>query len=115
MERLYQLYLNNITLARNLTKPQVSFEMSKNEIIQTIHDSAEHLNQIHQEDDEILKKGTVDFYTFSYYMSNCVSTDPEVKAQSGGNLMGGVANPYLKASDWGWRIVWLFKIADKVI
>ncbi len=55
-------------------------------------------------DDEILKEGTVDFYTFSYYMSNCVSTDPEVNATSGGNLIGGVKNPYLKASDWGWQI-----------
>ena len=27
-----------------------------------------------EEDAEILKKGTVDFYTFSYYMSNCVTT-----------------------------------------
>lgn len=54
-------------------------------------------------DAEILKNGTVDFYTFSYYMSNCVSTDP-AQAQSSGNLMGGVKNPYLKASDWGWQI-----------
>ena len=55
-------------------------------------------------DDEILKEGTVDFYTFSYYMSNCISTDPEVNEKTGGNLMGGVKNPYLKASDWGWQI-----------
>jgi 6-phospho-beta-glucosidase len=54
-------------------------------------------------DAEILKNGTVDFYTFSYYMSNCVSTDP-TQAQSSGNLMGGVKNPYLQASDWGWQI-----------
>lgn len=56
MERLYQLYLNNITLARNLTKPQVSFDMPKDAIVQTIHDCAEQLNQIHQEDDRILKE-----------------------------------------------------------
>ena len=55
-------------------------------------------------DDEILREGTVDFYTFSYYMSNCVSTDPKVKETAGGNLLGGVKNPYLKASDWGWQI-----------
>lgn len=60
--------------------------------------------QMEQGDVEILKEGTVDFYTFSYYMSNCVSTDPEVNARSAGNLMGGVKNPYLKASDWGWQI-----------
>ena len=28
-------------------------------------------------DDEILAKGTVDFYSFSYYMSSCASVDPE--------------------------------------
>ena len=55
------------------------------------------------EDEDILKEGTVDFYTFSYYMSNCVSTNSE-KAKSSGNLMGGVKNPYLKSSDWGWQI-----------
>ena len=54
-------------------------------------------------DDEILKNGTVDFYTFSYYMSNCVSAKPD-ENQSSGNLIGGVKNPYLKASDWGWQI-----------
>lgn len=52
---------------------------------------------------EVLKEGTVDFYTFSYYMTNCVSVDPE-NAQTSGNIMGGVKNPYLKASDWGWQI-----------
>ncbi len=55
------------------------------------------------EDAGLLREGTVDFYTFSYYMSNCVSTD-SANAQSSGNVMGGVKNPYLKASDWGWQI-----------
>jgi 6-phospho-beta-glucosidase len=55
-------------------------------------------------DDEILREGTVDFYTFSYYMTSCESADPEVAATGGGNLIGGVTNPYLKASDWGWQI-----------
>jgi 6-phospho-beta-glucosidase len=55
-------------------------------------------------DDDILREGTVDFYTFSYYMSVCQSADPEVNAGAGGNLVGGVKNPYLKASDWGWQI-----------
>ncbi|MDD4850745.1 MAG: family 1 glycosylhydrolase [Gemmiger sp.] len=54
-------------------------------------------------DDEILRAGTVDFYTCSYYMSNCVTTHADA-AESGGNLVGGVKNPYLKASDWGWQI-----------
>ena len=52
-----------------------------------------------------LKAGTSDFYTFSYYMSNCVSADPEQAGNvTAGNVLGGVKNPYLKASDWGWQI-----------
>ncbi len=54
-------------------------------------------------DIETLKNGKVDFYTFSYYMSVCQSADSS--AQKGqGNILGGVNNPYLKASDWGWQI-----------
>ena len=56
-----------------------------------------------QGDEEILKEGTVDFYTLSYYLSNCVSTDPQ-NAKSGGNIFGGIKNPYLKSSDWDWQI-----------
>lgn len=54
-------------------------------------------------DKELLKQGCVDFYTFSYYMSTCVSADPKLLT-TGGNLFSGVKNPYLKASDWGWQI-----------
>lgn len=52
---------------------------------------------------DILKEGTVDFFTFSYYMTNCISTDPAQQAAAG-NIMGGTKNPYLKTSDWGWQI-----------
>ncbi|MNW28805.1 Aryl-phospho-beta-D-glucosidase BglH [compost metagenome] len=54
-------------------------------------------------DAEILRKGTVDFTTFSYYMSVCVSSDPN-QEQTGGNLLGGVKNPYLQESEWKWQI-----------
>jgi len=54
-------------------------------------------------DDEILKEGTVDFYTFSYYSSNCITVNPEGET-SEGNMTTGAKNPYLKASDWGWQI-----------
>lgn len=54
-------------------------------------------------DEEILKNGLIDFYTFSYYMSNCVAKNPPEGATSG-NLMGGLKNPYLESSDWGWQI-----------
>ena len=60
--------------------------------------------ELTEEDKQTLKEGTVDFITFSYYMSGCVSADPEVLANQGGNMMLGVKNPYLKSSEWGWQI-----------
>lgn len=45
---------------------------------------------------------TVDFVSFSYYMSIC-ETAAEVEAGEG-NIMGGVPNPHLPASEWGWQI-----------
>ncbi|MGV7115924.1 glycoside hydrolase family 1 protein [Paenibacillus kyungheensis] len=58
---------------------------------------------IEPEDEQTLKEGCVDYYTFSYYSSTCVSADPD-QEQVGGNLSMGLKNPYLKASDWGWQI-----------
>lgn len=52
-------------------------------------------------DEEILTN-TVDFISFSYYMSICDSA--EITEQGKGNIMGGIPNPYLKASEWGWQI-----------
>lgn len=61
---------------------------------------------ISEEDKKILKEGTVDFISFSYYSSRCVSADPEVcKNYAKGNaVFASVKNPYLKASEWGWQI-----------
>ncbi|MBS5951109.1 MAG: glycoside hydrolase family 1 protein [Clostridium sp.] len=59
--------------------------------------------KMEENDEEILKEGCVDFYTFSYYMSNCTTADKEVE-KTAGNIMGGAKNPYLKSSDWGWQI-----------
>lgn len=55
------------------------------------------------EDKEILKH-TVDFISFSYYVSSCATADPEKNKAGEGNLIFGVPNPYLKASEWGWQI-----------
>ncbi|MRN53079.1 glycoside hydrolase family 1 protein [Paenibacillus monticola] len=54
-------------------------------------------------DDEILRENTVDYVAFSYYMTLTVSTNPEGE-RAQGNLFGGVKNPYLNASEWGWQI-----------
>ncbi len=59
--------------------------------------------QMEPGDLETIKEGCVDYYTFSYYMSNCATATPE-QASTSGNLMGGAKNPYLESSDWGWQI-----------
>ena len=52
---------------------------------------------------EILAENTVDFVSFSYYMSltEAVRTDQETTA---GNTVMGVKNPYLPSTEWGWQI-----------
>ena len=57
-----------------------------------------------EEGDKEILKNTVDFISFSYYMSSCATADPEKNKAGKGNLISGVPNPYLKASDWGWQI-----------
>ena len=56
------------------------------------------------EEKETLKNGTVDFISFSYYMSNCAAKQSDAAETSIGNMSMGFKNPYLKASDWGWQI-----------
>lgn len=57
-----------------------------------------------EEEKQILKEGTVDFLSFSYYMSSVISADPEIIANQSGNMFTGVKNPYLNESEWGWQI-----------
>ena len=59
--------------------------------------------QVAPEDVRILKEGTVDFYSFSYYMTNCITADKNA-TQVSGNIMGGAKNPYLSATEWNWQI-----------
>lgn len=59
--------------------------------------------QMEKEDEEILKN-TVDFISFSYYMSYCATADEEKNIKARGNIMSAVKNPYLKESQWGWQI-----------
>lgn len=54
-------------------------------------------------DVEILRENTVDFLSFSYYMS-MISTDNKDYEVTSGNLLSGKKNPYLQTSDWGWQI-----------
>lgn len=58
---------------------------------------------ISDEERRILKENTVDFLTFSYYMSMAESGDSEAE-RTPGNTVLGVKNPYLPSTDWGWQI-----------
>ncbi|ARD59980.1 6-phospho-beta-glucosidase [Kosakonia radicincitans DSM 16656] len=64
-------------------------------------------NGIHVEitdaDREALKS-TVDFISFSYYMTGCVTTDDALNQQARGNILSMVQNPHLASSEWGWQI-----------
>lgn len=59
--------------------------------------------EITDEDKEDLKKGKVDLFTFSYYMTVC-NTTHESKEKSGGNFSMGEKNPYLTYSEWDWAM-----------
>ncbi|WP_411345394.1 glycoside hydrolase family 1 protein [Paenibacillus sp. WLX1005] len=56
------------------------------------------------EDDLEILKHTVDFVSFSYYMSYCATVDTELIEQSRGNIMSEVKNPFLPVSEWNWTI-----------
>lgn len=55
------------------------------------------------DDEQLLKQGLCDFYSFSYYMSICKSANENVQTTSG-NIMGGAKNPYLEVNEWNWQI-----------
>lgn len=56
------------------------------------------------EDFKVLAANPVDYIGFSYYMSTAVNVTDKRLATANGNLVGGVKNPFLEASDWGWQI-----------
>ena len=59
--------------------------------------------QMEPGDEEILRENTVDFLSFSYYMS-MISTNNKDYEVTSGNLLSGKKNPYLQTSEWGWQI-----------
>lgn len=59
--------------------------------------------EISDSDREALK-ATIDFISFSYYMSGCVTADEELNAKARGNILNMVPNPHLASSEWGWQI-----------
>lgn len=60
--------------------------------------------KMEQGDEEILKLHTVDFVSFSYYMSLVSSINAEKREKVNGNVSTGVKNPYLDVNEWNWQI-----------
>ena len=71
-------------------------------LLRTLHELDVKLD-ITDEDREILTN-TVDFVSFSYYVSVCETADPAKKVKGQGNIIGGVPNPPLQASEGGSQI-----------
>ena len=67
--------------------PEFAFKFFKDNGIDT--------SFIKEGDLEILKAGTVDLYTFSYYQSGCVTEDTDAE-MTAGNMVKNAKNPYLK-------------------
>lgn len=53
---------------------------------------------------DIICEGTVDHIAFSYYMSATDKAKKSAEEMSAGNMIFGVKNQHLKASEWGWEI-----------
>ncbi|ELY5932614.1 glycoside hydrolase family 1 protein [Cronobacter turicensis] len=56
------------------------------------------------DEDRVALRSTVDFISFSYYMTGCVTTDEALNQQARGNILNMVPNPHLQSSEWGWQI-----------
>ncbi|ASZ08793.1 glycoside hydrolase family 1 protein [Mesoplasma chauliocola] len=60
------------------------------------------LLDITSEELEIIKNNTIEYITFSYYMTGTVSKDKIKKANA--NLHDIGENPFLESTEWGWQI-----------
>lgn len=56
------------------------------------------------DEDRKTLKSTVDYISFSYYMTGCVTADASLNQQARGNILSMVKNPHLTCSEWGWQI-----------
>lgn len=55
-----------------------------------------------EKDEEILREGHVDYFTYSYYATSCETTHKDMRRDGAGNLSMGYKNDYIKYSEWGW-------------
>ncbi|MGF6562394.1 glycoside hydrolase family 1 protein [Erwinia aphidicola] len=56
------------------------------------------------EQDRLDLRAEIDFISFSYYMTGCVTTDEEQNQKERANILNMVPNPHLASSEWGWQI-----------
>lgn len=59
--------------------------------------------EVDNNDYNILKEGTVDFITFSYYLSSLITADKQLQ-ENGEKVFGGLRNKYLNQTDWGFQV-----------
>ncbi|SJZ87170.1 6-phospho-beta-glucosidase [Pilibacter termitis] len=52
----------------------------------------------------LLKNYPVDYIGFSYYLSTVECITAATADVTEGNILGGVKNPFLSSSEWGWQI-----------
>lgn len=95
-----------LTLKKNLENNFYADVQVKGEypklILKNMQNKGIHI-KIEEHDLRILKQNTVDFLSFSYYMSMTESGNPNAE-RTPGNTVLGVKNPYLPSTDWGWQI-----------
>lgn len=53
---------------------------------------------------KLIKENTVDFISFSYYMSMIAASNEDGLKMTSGNTIVGGQNPYLKTTEWGWSV-----------
>lgn len=91
-DRLINKFCGDV-LARGSYPPYIRAWMSKNDV-EIVEDP---------QDVQLIKENTIDFYAFSYYMTNCIS-EQFAGERVDGNLIGGLKNPHLETSEWGWQV-----------
>ncbi len=61
--------------------------------------------ELKEGDTELLKNNTVDYLSFSYYMTVLSQHNIDENTElTTGNLVNGVRNKYLESNEWGWQI-----------
>ena len=54
--------------------------------------------------DRLDLQNPIDYISFSYYMTGCVTTNEEENQKARGNILSMIPNPHLASSEWGWQI-----------